>query len=49
MGAEQKDFIKTCFADASKSQPVGEPLDWLTNPFPSKWKLDNKIVEFNWD
>ena len=49
VGAEQKDFIKTCFADASKSQPVGEPLDWLTNPFPSKWKLDNKIVEFNWD
>jgi alpha-galactosidase len=49
VGAEQKDFIKQCFADASKSQPIGEPLDWLTNPFPSKWKLDNKIVEFNWD
>jgi alpha-galactosidase len=49
VGAEQKDFIKQCFADASKSQPIAEPLDWLTNPFPSKWKLDNKIVEFNWD
>jgi alpha-galactosidase len=49
VGAEQKDFIKQCFADASKSQPIGEPLDWLENPFPSKWKLDNKVVEFNWD
>jgi len=49
VGAEQKEFIKQCFADVSKPQPVGEPLDWLTNPFPSKWKLDNKIVEFNWD
>ena len=48
VGAEQKDFIKQCFADASKPQPIGEPLDWLENPFPSKWKLDNKIVEFDW-
>ena len=49
VGAEQKAFIKQCFTDASKPQPIGEPLDWLTNPFPSKWKLDNKIVEFDWD
>lgn len=49
VGAEQKDFIKQCFDIASKDQPVGEPLDWLTNPIPSKWKLDNKEVDFNWD
>jgi alpha-galactosidase len=49
VGAEQKDFIKQCFTDASKEQPVGEPLDWLDNPFPAKWKLDNNVVEFNWD
>ncbi|MEP6682884.1 MAG: hypothetical protein ABJA35_06475 [Parafilimonas sp.] len=48
VGAEQKVFIKQCFADASQPQPVGEPLDWLTNPFPAKWKLDNKIVDFDW-
>lgn len=48
VGAEQKIFIKQCFADASKPQPIGEPLDWLTDPFPSKWKLDNKVVEFDW-
>jgi alpha-galactosidase len=49
VGAEQKQFIKQCFADASKPQPIGEPLDWLTNPFPAKWKLDNKVVNFIWD
>jgi alpha-galactosidase len=49
VGAEQKEFIKQCFADASKLQPVGEPLDWLDNPFPAKWKLDNKIIVFDWD
>ncbi len=49
IGAEQRDFIKKCFTDASKDQPVGEPLDWLSNEFPAKWKLDDSIVAFNWD
>ena len=49
LGAEQKEFIKRCFAKASKVQPIGEPLDWLTNPLPSKWKLDGREVNFNWD
>jgi alpha-galactosidase len=49
VGAEQKQFIKQCFDTASKPQAIGEPLDWLTNPFPKKWNLDNKIVTFEWD
>jgi len=48
LGPEQKAFIKQCFAKAAKPQPIGEPLDWLTNPFPAKWKLDGKVVDFNW-
>ncbi len=48
VGVEQKQFIKQCFDDASQQQTIGEPLDWLTNPFPSKWKLDNKIADFDW-
>jgi alpha-galactosidase len=48
VGPEQKQFIKECFGEASKDQPVGEPLDWLENPFPSKWKLDNKEIDFDW-
>ena len=49
VGEEQRAFIKQCFADASKSQPVGEPLDWLTNPQPAKWKLDGQVVNFDWN
>ena len=48
MKAEQKAFVKECFAKAAKVQPVGEPLDWLTNSLPSKWKLDNREVNFDW-
>jgi alpha-galactosidase len=48
LGAEQKAFIKQCFAKAAKVQPVGEPLDWLTNTLPAKWKLNNREVDFDW-
>ncbi len=48
VGAEQKAFIKQCFTDAAKVQPIGEPQDWLSNPFPAVWKLDGKIVHFDW-
>jgi alpha-galactosidase len=48
IGAEQRVAIKEAFAKAAKVQPTGEPLDWMTNPYPSKWKLDGRIVEFDW-
>ncbi|WP_295794528.1 hypothetical protein [Mucilaginibacter sp.] len=48
-GEAQKKYIKECFAMAAKPQPLGEPLDWMTNPFPSKWKLNGREVDFNWD
>lgn len=49
VGEEQKQFIRQCFADASTPQATGEPLDWLTNPFPAKWKLNKQIINFDWD
>lgn len=48
VGEEQKKFIKESFMHASAAQPVAEPVDWLTNPFPSKWLLDRQPVEFDW-
>ncbi len=49
VGAEQKAFIKQCFDDAARPQQIAEPLDWLENQFPSRWKLDGKAVRFDWD
>jgi alpha-galactosidase len=48
MGSEQKAAVKTAFAQAAKQQPVGEPIDWLNNPLPNKWKLNNRLVTFDW-
>jgi alpha-galactosidase len=49
LGAAQKTFVKECFTKAAKIQAVGEPLDWIENPLPAKWKLNNREVDFNWD
>ncbi|HYX06585.1 MAG TPA: hypothetical protein VE912_07605 [Bacteroidales bacterium] len=48
VGSEQKKYIRECFRAASSKLPVGEPLDWIENRFPSRWKLDHEIVSFNW-
>jgi alpha-galactosidase len=48
IGAAQKAAIKTAFAQAAKVQPLGEPLDWMTSTEPTKWKLNNKVVDFSW-
>lgn len=48
MGNEQKAAIKQAFAQAAKQQPLGEPLDWMETEQPRKWKLNNRVVNFDW-
>nr|WP_293837036.1 hypothetical protein [uncultured Arsenicibacter sp.] len=48
MGQAQKAAVKQAFAQASRPQPTGEPIDWQTNLQPSKWKLNGRIVDFQW-
>jgi alpha-galactosidase len=48
VGAEQKSAIRAAFERASRTLPVGEPLDWMTNAWPTKWRLDGKIESYEW-
>lgn len=48
LGTEQKESIKIAFAQAAKVQPLGEPLDWMSNPRPATWKLNDRTVHFDW-
>lgn len=48
VGSEQKAAIKTAFAQAARKQPLGEPLDWKQNMQPARWKLNERVVEFDW-
>lgn len=46
--AVQLKSIKECFKLASQELPLGEPLDWMETPVPTKWKLNGKIETFDW-
>lgn len=48
IGEEQRKSIAACFKIASQKIPLGEPLDWMENPFPVKWKLNGTIENFEW-
>ncbi len=48
LGDVQKAAIKLAYTQAAKAQPIGEPLDWKTNPQPSKWRLNGRDVAFDW-
>jgi alpha-galactosidase len=48
LGDEQKKYIKKGFELASKVQLLGEPIDWMSNPRPQEWKLNDNIVRFDW-
>jgi len=48
-GPEQKEYIRKCFTMAAKPQPTGEPLDWMTNSHPEKWRLNGRVVNFDWN
>ena len=47
-GTQQREYIKTCFSHAARVQSGAEPLDWLSNPRPAKWRLNDRVVEFDW-
>jgi len=49
LGAEQRACIEKCFSIAAKSSEIGQPLDWMQTETPSKWLLQCKEVQFDWD
>jgi alpha-galactosidase len=48
LNPEQKQAIKLAFEQASRPQPLCEPLDWLQTTTPARWRLQGKSVAFDW-
>jgi alpha-galactosidase len=48
VGEEQRAALQQAFAFATQEQPIGEPLDWMNSVCPSRWKLRDENVEFDW-
>lgn len=48
VGPEQRAAVREAFAQASRRQPVGEPLDWLDTNEPTRWKFGTAAKNFDW-
>jgi alpha-galactosidase len=48
MGSEQIIALREAFAIASLRRPVAEPLDWMGNTTPGRWRIDGAEKTFDW-
>ena len=48
VAAEQKPALKAALAAAARTHEPGVPLDWMDTTTPARWRLDGKIVRYNW-
>jgi alpha-galactosidase len=48
LNAETRAAIRNAFAAAARPQPLAEPLDWLETTTPSRWRIDGRVVEYDW-
>ena len=48
LGAEQRRDLSAALARAASPQPLGEPLDWETNVYPSRWRLMGREQTYEW-
>jgi len=44
----ERQDLKEALARAAAPQPLGEPLDWLTTVYPTRWKLMDREVTYDW-
>ncbi len=48
VNAEQFEDLRRALEISSKPQPIGEPLDWLYNDCPARWRFGDEERTFNW-
>ncbi|NLT72627.1 MAG: hypothetical protein GXX94_00325 [Chloroflexi bacterium] len=44
----QQSALRSAFGNASRPLQLAEPLDWLVNACPVRWKMGNDLVTFDW-
>ena len=48
IGPEQETALRAALSAASKTRPVGEPVDWFDTRTPTRWILDGQPADFSW-
>jgi alpha-galactosidase len=48
LGAEQRRDLESALALAAVPHPLGEPLDWQRNVYPSRWRMMGREWSYDW-
>ena len=48
LNAEQKAELRAALETASKPLPAAEPLSWLNDCCPAKWRFGTKEKRYSW-
>jgi len=48
LNPETRSAIRRAFEAASRPQPVAEPLDWMDTPTPGRWRIQGRLVQYDW-
>src|SRR6185503_19975902 len=48
LGPDVRRDLRAAFLASSRAQPLGEPLDWLQNAWPNRWRLQGKESVYDW-
>jgi alpha-galactosidase len=48
LGPEQREALRQAFTTAAVKTTTAEPLDWLRNTEPTKWRNEGKNKKFDW-
>jgi alpha-galactosidase len=48
LGAEQRRDLENALTLAAQPHPLGEPLDWQGNVYPSRWRLMGSERRYDW-
>ncbi len=48
LGKPQRDDLRAAFARAAVPQPLAEPLDWMQNVYPARWRMNGAEHRFDW-
>ncbi len=48
LGADQRRDLRAALALAAHEQPLGEPLDWQTTTWPTRWRLMGDDRSYDW-
>jgi alpha-galactosidase len=48
LGTEQREALRRAFSIAAKKRSTAEPLDWLRNTEPTRWRNGGETKKFDW-